>query len=51
MLAAPSVAPYSACRTDAVRPVIELGDGQVSDRHASTPPTDLIDVPESTASA
>jgi hypothetical protein len=33
-----------ARRTDGVWRVIELGDGQVSDRPATTPPEDLIDV-------
>lgn len=43
-LGLPFVTVDLAGRTDGVWRVIELGDGQVSDRPATTPPEDLIDV-------
>jgi hypothetical protein len=41
-LALPFVTVDLARRTDGTWRVIEIGDGQVSDRPASTPPADLI---------
>ena len=42
-LALPFVTVDLAQRTDGTWRIIELGDGQVSDRPTSTPPADLID--------
>jgi len=43
-LALPFVTVDLARRTDGTWRIIELGDGQVSDRPASTPPADLINI-------